>query len=44
MKEWKKPTVKTVKEEEVNEVIVASACSIYGCLGSRTASPPPILY
>lgn len=41
MKKWAKPTLKTIKEEDVNKTIIASACSGYWCWGSRTASPPP---
>jgi len=30
-KKWVKPTVKTLTEEELSRVILASACSSNGC-------------
>lgn len=43
MKKWTKPLLKTVGEEDVGKVIIASACSFYLCWGSRMESTPPIL-
>lgn len=38
MKKWKKPVVVTLTEEELKNHILASACSVYICVFSKTLS------
>jgi hypothetical protein len=39
MKTWKKPTVKTISAEELEKIIITSACSnhVKGCINWMTA-------